>query len=257
MNLISKWWLLACFIGFISVNSAHAQQSDPLRFFHWMVGDVVAMPQSALSLRAGITLGVAVTGILAVSHYDRSLSDHAQSFANSSPSSVRRVFHEIGNERIIRPMAVILFVGALTSRNTYFQDAAFTSMESIFLANIFTNSMKLVVGRSRPNTDVGPRVVHPFSGHRSFPSGHATTVFAFTTPWLIYYPNLATGTLFVLGVGTAIARMADKHHWFSDVLGGALIGFGTGYILSRRHMDLRRGVNLNISANQFSVTWTI
>jgi len=249
--------MLTCVVGLISISNAQAQQSGPLRFFHWMVGDIVAIPQSGFSARVGITVGVAATGILAVSHFDRSLSDRAQKLVRSSPYSARRVFHEIGNERIVRPLSTILFIGALISSSTHFQDAAFTSLESIFLANLFTNGMKLVVGRYRPNTDAGPSAIHPFSGHRSFPSGHATTVFAFTTPWLMYYPNMATGTLFVLGIGTAMARMADRHHWFSDVLGGALIGFGTGYILSRRHQRLSRGVNLNVTANQFSITWLI
>ncbi len=254
MNQLLRGGMLASIIGLVCVSHSEAQRSDPIRFIHWMVGDIVEIPQSALSVRTGITLGVATTTVLAVSHYDRRISDRIQNFARSSP---RRVFHEIGNERMIRPMAAILFVGALTSRNTYFQDASFTSMQSILLANLVTNGTKLVVGRSRPNTGSGPRVIHPFSGHRSFPSGHATTVFAFTTPWLMYYPNLLTGTLFVLGIGTSIARMADRYHWFSDVLGGALIGFGTGYILSRRHQQKRSEVNLNLSLNQFSITWLI
>lgn len=238
-----------------TVSTSHAQSSDPFRFFHWTVGDIVAIPQSGLTLRSGLTIGVAATGLLAISHFDRDLSLETQEFTTSTPHNLRQVFHEIGNERIIRPMAGILFLGSLTSSNTYFQDAAFTSFQSIIYATLLTNGLKLIVGRSRPNSGFGPNSLHPFSGNRSFPSGHATTVFALTTPWLVYYPNVATVTLFIFGVGTAVARMTDDYHWFSDVLGGALIGFGTGFLLSKRHQRLVRKTNLSISTNRISFTW--
>ena len=241
----------------ITAPNAGAQSEDPLRFIRWTVGDVFAIPQATLTPRSALTLGVATGGILAVSHFDRRLSYQAEKFAGSTPRRVRRVFHEVGNANVIRPMAAILFVGALTSGNTHFQDAAFTSLESIILSNLLTNGLKLVIGRARPHTGAGPGSVQPFSGNRSFPSGHATTVFAFTTPWVVYYPGVASRALFVLGVGTAAARMVDEYHWFSDVLGGALIGFGTGYLLSRRHQRLIRSINLELSMNGISLIWLI
>ena len=241
----------------VVVCTVEAQSADPLRFIRWTAGDIATVPQATLTLRSGLTLGVAAGGILAVSHFDRTFSSEAEKFANSTAPRVRRVLHEVGNANIIRPMAAILFMGSLTSSDIYFQDAAFTSLESIVLANLLTNALKLVVGRARPRADLGPNSLKPFGGDRSFPSGHATTVFAFTTPWVLYYPGIASGALFALGVGTAAVRMADEYHWFSDVLGGALIGFGTGYLLSRRHQRLTGGPQLGLNANRISLTWTI
>ena len=249
------WVLLMMLITLLPVSTAHSQSSSSSRFVEWTIGDITTIPQSVFSVQTGLAIGVVAGGLLAVSHYDQELSRHAQEFAHSTPSGLRRVFHEMGNERIIRPMAGILFVGSLTSGNTYFQDAAFTSFQSVIFATLMTNGMKLIVGRSRPNSGSGPNSIHPFSGHRSFPSGHATTVFALTTPWLVYYPNVATATLFILGAGTAVARMADDYHWFSDVLAGGVIGFGTGYLLSKRHQGLARKMNLSFSTHHISFTW--
>ena len=254
---MKRWSILSGLICMVLVCTVEAQSPDPLRFVRWTAGDIAAVPQATLTLRAGLTLGVAAGGILAVSHFDRRLSGEAKKFADSTAPRVRRVLHEVGNANIIRPMAAILFVGSLTSGDIYFQDAAFTSLESIVLANLLTNTLKLVVGRARPHADLGPNSLRPFGGDRSFPSGHATTVFAFTTPWVLYYPGIASGSLFVLGVGTAVVRMADEYHWFSDVLGGALIGFGTGYLLSRRHQRLTGGPQLGLSTNGISLIWTI
>lgn len=253
-----RWWRVP--LGVICLTSgytAEAQSEDPLRFLHWTTGDIIAVPQGTLKLQTGLTLGVATGGILAVSHFDRRFSREAEDFANRTPRRMRRILHEAGNANIIRPMAAVLFVGSLTSGNVVFQDAAFTSLEAIVLANLLTNGLKLVVGRARPHDDLGPNSLKPFSGDRSFPSGHATTVFAFTTPWLLYYPGIVSGGLFALGIGTATVRMADRYHWFSDVLGGALIGFGTGYLLSRRHQRLALGANLGISMRGISLTWKI
>ncbi|MCY4224481.1 MAG: phosphatase PAP2 family protein [Bacteroidetes bacterium] len=239
----------------LSVSISQAQSSTSLRFVQWTIGDMTAIPQSVLTVQTGLTIGAVAGGLLAVSHFDKDLSQHAQEFAHSTPRGLRRVFHEMGNERIIRPMAGILFLGSLTGGNTYFQDAAFTSFQSIVFATLLTNGMKLIVGRSRPNTGSNPNSIHPFSGHRSFPSGHSTTVFALTTPWLMYYPSIATASIFVLGAGTAVARMADDYHWFSDVLAGAVIGFGTGYLLSKRHQGLARKMNLSFSSHHICLTW--
>ncbi|NBC18539.1 MAG: phosphatase PAP2 family protein, partial [Bacteroidetes bacterium] len=70
-----------------------------------------------------------------------------------------------------------------------------------------------------------------------FPSGHATTVFAFTTPWVLYYPGVPTYGLLALSAGTAYARLADNVHWFTDVMAGSAIGIATAYWLTRRHQE--------------------
>jgi len=259
MNQLRFYGIVAVLICLclIRVSDVEAQNADPLRFIRWTVGDILAIPKASVTPRSGLTLGVVTGSVLAVSHFDRNLSRQTQRFLDVTPQRVRKIFHEAGNVNIIRPVAAIVFVGALTSRNTYFQDASFTSLQSIVLANLFTNGLKLMIGRARPHTGSGPASIQPFSGNRSFPSGHATTVFAFTTPWLLYYPGIASGSLFALGVGTAITRMVDEYHWLSDVLGGALIGFGTGYLLSRRHQRLVHSANLELGINRISFTWLI
>lgn len=257
MNQLKRWGILSGLICLIAVPVVEAQSADPLRFLRWSVEDVRVIPRSTFTLKTGLKLGIATGSILAVSHFDRRFSREAERFTQIAPRRMRKIFHEVGNVNVIRPMSAVLFVGALTSRNVYFQDAAFTSLQSIILANLVTNGLKLAFGRSRPNTDSGPASFNPLSGNRSFPSGHATTVFAFTTPWILYYPGIASATLFTLGIGTAVVRMSDRYHWFSDVLGGALIGFGTGYVLSKRHKGLSQGPQIQLSMSGIYITWAI
>lgn len=218
--------------------TASGQSGDPMRFVRWSAGDVGALAQSAWSSRSALVVGIAGSTVLLASQFDRTLARHSRQLSESMPRRMRKVLHESGNVDLIRPLAVVVFLGSLTSGNEYFQDAAFTSMEAVIYANLVTQALKFVAGRERPSAGVGSGRFKPFSGARSLPSGHATTVFAFAMPWLIYYPGVASVSLITLGVGTALVRMADDYHWLSDVLAGGLIGGGMGYLLSRRHQNL-------------------
>jgi len=236
-------WLLLC--GLTAPLSA--QSADPLRFVRWTADDVGAFARGAASTKSAILVGAVGSGVLLASRFDRYLAGHAEDLSDRIPLRARRILHEAGNVDMVRPLAVVVFLGSLTSGNEYFQDAAFTSLEAVVYANLITRAIKFAAGRARPNEGVGPGRFIPFSGARSMPSGHATTIIAFTTPWLLYYPGVVSAVLFTLGTGTALMRMADRYHWFSDVMAGGFIGAGTGWWLSRRHKRLAAIPLLSVS----------
>ena len=63
----------------------------------------------------------------------------------------------------------------------------------------------------------------------SFPSGHTMTAFAVAVPLLLYYPSLTIGLLFC-ALSIAISRILLGMHFLSDVVAGALIGTGLGFL---------------------------
>jgi undecaprenyl-diphosphatase len=63
----------------------------------------------------------------------------------------------------------------------------------------------------------------------SFPSGHTMTAFAVAVPLALFYPQLAIGLLFC-ALSIAMSRILLGMHFLSDVVAGALIGTGLGYI---------------------------
>lgn len=231
--------LVLVFLLFAGTMPASAQAPelppDPFRFVLWTGGDVKAFADGLLSRRALYAAAGMGGVVLLLSGQDSELTEGAMELADGADSRVRRTLNEIGNVKAVRPMALLMFLGSLTSRSGRLQDAAFTSLEAIIFANLITNGLKGIAGRARPLQEQGATHFRPLSGNTSFPSGHATTVFAFTTPWLLYYSNVPTIGLFVLGAGTAFIRMADNVHWFTDVLVGGAIGFTTAYGLTRRH----------------------
>lgn len=63
----------------------------------------------------------------------------------------------------------------------------------------------------------------------SFPSGHTMTAFAVAVPLSLFYPAFAIGLLFC-ALSIAMSRIVLGMHFLSDVIAGALIGTGLGYL---------------------------
>jgi undecaprenyl-diphosphatase len=63
----------------------------------------------------------------------------------------------------------------------------------------------------------------------SFPSGHTMTAFAVAVPLSLTYPPLAIALLFC-ALSIAVSRILLGMHFLSDVVAGALIGTGLGYV---------------------------
>ncbi len=129
---------------------------------------------------------------------------------------------------------------SLLTKNYKFQDAAFTSAQSLAYATATSLVLKHLIGRNRPGDSGTPYTFGPFTGNDSFTSGHATAAFSILIPWAMYYPGPLTWSLVGIAAGgTAYARIVKNKHWFSDVVGGGLLGFTFGYVLSRRHQFAR------------------
>jgi hypothetical protein len=83
-------------------------------------------------------------------------------------------------------------------------------------ATSWAYAIKYAVGRTRPNGDP-----------RSFPSGHATAVFA-TAMVLQDHYGWKVGVPFFAGAAyTAISRITVNKHWASDVTFGAFVGMAS------------------------------
>ncbi len=112
------------------------------------------------------------------------------------------------------------------------------SLEAWVLAGLAAQVLKWGVGRARPWAGEGPWSFRPGSAeerYHSFPSGHTTVAFAaasglgFTVknPWVM-------GAGLAVASGVAWARVYQDVHWPSDVVAGALLGLGFGYVSSLR-----------------------
>ena len=235
---------------------AQTTYSDPYRFWKWPGQDVVALTNSLTSRNALYAAGVGGLLLFAARH-DPQVTEDLSSFVPEPADLLVRVIEEFGNEKAVRPVAGVIFIGTLFTSDQRLQDAAFTSFEAVVFANLITNGLKSAFGRARPWQEQGALTFKPFSGNTSFPSGHSTTAFAVITPWLLYYPNAFTPGLLILGAGTALTRLLTNNHWFTDVVAGASVGFFTAYFLVQRHQKKSRRVLVAPTAGFRQVGMTV
>lgn len=103
---------------------------------------------------------------------------------------------------------------------------------SVALAGLATDLAKALLGRLRPKLffsdgRYGFDFLHTQADYLSFPSGHATTMFALATALTLLWPRAPTiypALCFVIALAVAACRVLATAHWLSDVLGGAVMG---------------------------------
>jgi membrane-associated phospholipid phosphatase len=115
--------------------------------------------------------------------------------------------------------------------------------QAVSLAGAAGLILKTSFGRARPFQEEGPyHFVGPNTnnGFLSFPSGDTITAFALSTVLAQEIKSwpLRIG-LYALATATAFQRLDADRHWFSDVLGAAVVGTGVG-ILTVRGMNEER-----------------
>jgi len=236
--------VVACIFVLVALGagvlSAEAQESDdPLRFASWLVSDSRAIPGSLIRPPSAM-FGAGLLGVGLVSYRDAQWAGSLQQWHRRE---AWRIVEEFGDANAMRPAAILVFVGSLFQEDRRFQDAAFTGLESLMMANLLTNALKAVTGRSRPWQEPGADDWELLSGKTSFPSGHATTAFALMTPWIMYFDHPLAWVGMGVAAASSLSRVTLRYHWPSDVLAGALIGSSVSIWLSRRHQKDTRSMN--------------
>jgi undecaprenyl-diphosphatase len=100
-------------------------------------------------------------------------------------------------------------------------------------ALITTVLLKGIVNRERPEHNDNSR------WDSSFPSGHAASWFALAAVYGAKYPKYAI-PLYSAGVLMGLSRIYLGQHYPSDVLTGAVIGIGFGYLTLKLEKQLQK-----------------
>lgn len=118
------------------------------------------------------------------------------------------------------------------TKNEVMTRNAYKSALSIGLALGLTTGLKYAVNRTRPFADYPDDIVRRDEvGPYSFPSGHSTAAFATATAMSLSYKKWYVTVPSYLYAGfVGYSRMRLGVHYPSDVLGGAIIGIGAGFL---------------------------
>ncbi len=116
-----------------------------------------------------------------------------------------------------------------------------TAGEGAGLSSLANVGIKAAFGRLRPRQDDHSHSA-VFRGGASFVSGDVTPMFALAAGVSEYFDNkwYAAAPVYSLALLDGFGRMGHDAHWFSDVVGAALLGWGTTELflhLHREHAD--------------------
>jgi len=233
------------------LNSRHAEQPaiDTLKTAGLTVLDdvkfLVTSP-SRMTVESGlITLGVVgvVGGVMV---FDSDIQKSVQRNRTETGDNIFKSIDHMGD--LMLPLNAGLAVGGYFFRNNEEGNKLFqtslVSLEAQALAGGLTQLTKFAVGRNRPSKDPQGNSYDPFSQFgQSFPSGHATQMFALAAVFGEQYPLPVQMVLYTLATAVSAERVYDNHHFASDVLAGAAIGYVVGKALAWRHTYGDRGLS--------------
>jgi membrane-associated phospholipid phosphatase len=170
---------------------------------------------------------IALSGVTVLGLADRWVEQRVHVPEGSGSRRFAGDVQSLGTPQVLGPGLLLgMIVGRVLDRPGLTQ-ASLRVSAAIIVGGVVAQGIKHTVGRYRPQqAKADPDEFKPFSAHDSFPSGHTVVAFAAATaisressarwvPWVAY----------PLAGLVAWSRLSDDEHWFSDVAGGAAVGF--------------------------------
>jgi len=146
--------------------------------------------------------------------------------------------------------SVIAFYGyGLIADDKNFTRLALKLTEATLLSASVTTAIKIIAGRGRPYKQESQYSFNPFTfdnDYNSFPSGHTTLTFAYSTVMANEVDNIfwKVGWYSLAGL-VGYARIYHNQHWFSDVAMGAAIGYFTGEFVNNHDSNNSKETSFN------------
>jgi membrane-associated phospholipid phosphatase len=178
-----------------------------------------------------ITLAASFILIGSAYFADEKIKDYSQSNKSKFANNLFKIDSYYGSEWTLIAVGAAYSIGLL-SREEGFRKTVLTAAEAAIYSGLVTSIIKSTFGRSRPYMERGNSDFHPikFTAHETaFPSGHTTLTFAISTSLAEQTESVPLKiSLYSAAVLVGAARIYNNAHWFSDVIGGGLIGYFIG-----------------------------
>ena len=180
--------------------------------------------------------GFAAAGIGAAASLDNTIKDTVQAHRTTGQDRFFNQYQNLGAAWSFGVIGAFEIWGEVGCNTTAKNTAMDALTASIIGPGLIGTSLKYAVGRVRPNTATNAFQFKPFSNNQSFPSGHASEAFAVATAIAENYPVWWVQTLCYGGAGlVGYARIEQNAHYASDVVAGALLGWGVAHAVVHRH----------------------
>ena len=129
----------------------------------------------------------------------------------------------LGHGVVDAVIALALLAYGMVARDRRMRRAGLAAFLAVVVSGVAADLLKLAFQMPRP-------VVR---GSYGFPSGHTTTAFALAGTLGLIFPTAAP-FLYLLALIAGAARLYERSHFVIDVIGGAVVGTGSGLLIGRR-----------------------
>ncbi|HSY77048.1 MAG TPA: phosphatase PAP2 family protein [Bacteroidia bacterium] len=197
-----------------------------------------------------LRVGIVLTGTVAITTIDQRITNLAignQHYLYSPEVVGGRLY---GEWYTIGTLTAAFGVYGILAHNNKAKRIAIELLQAGAYSELFTEVLKVGIGRYRPYNNVGPFVFHLFNiklnnDFESMPSGHATSAFALSTV-LFRHANTTFWKImaFVPAGFTLFARIYEIQHWASDEFLGSCVGFATGMWVVNLHEGKRHRIHV-------------
>jgi len=179
----------------------------------------------------------------AISNLDWHLVERAVAFSNRSPVHTLVVYYAA--EVLIFFFGVALYALWVhpqpASEKHGNKKAVIMAVMTVTVALAAKTLISFVVDRHRPFVAHPELLSLPLRVDTvSFPSGHALLAFAIATSLILSGVKKLGWTLAVLAVIVALGRVFAGVHYPTDVIGGALIGIASAFVMHREASSLKQ-----------------
>jgi membrane-associated phospholipid phosphatase len=192
----------------------------------------VASPNSVLR-SPKFYLGVAGAGALLGGSFalDQTLRSHLHNMSSSDANLLQSISY--GSVSV---STALLYGYGLYSDDVRARQYALTAGEGAGVAALLAQGFKAAFGRLRPEQGHHSHTEF-FDGGKSFVSGEVTPMFSLAAGVSEYFDNTwyVAAPMYSLALLDGFGRMGHDAHWFSDVVGAALLGWGTTKLLLYLH----------------------
>jgi len=157
--------------------------------------------------------------------------------------------------------AFIIAIGLIIKKDEKIVNAGKKGIYAVAASGVLIQVIKHIIGRPRPKIleafgfTLGPSLIPGFD---SFPSGHATSSFAFAYTLSSFFPWMRY-LLYGYALLVSISRIYVGAHFPSDVFAGIIIGTWTGRMVATMGMDelkkvvVKFGAPIGIAAFSFFI----
>ncbi len=190
---------------------------------------------------------VGLTGIVTLADKDIKIFSqrNQNNFSNSIFNADKYYYVEFVGASIIA-----LYGYGLIDDNNNVRRLAVKLTEATFLATTLTVITKTVIGRGRPYKQESNYYTNPFTfdnDYNSFPSGHTTLAFAYSTVMANEIDNIFWKVGWYTAAGlVSYSRIYHNQHWFSDVMMGAAIGYFSAEFVNNHNTNKNDKIKISL-----------